>query len=233
VAIIYLIAHPILLLPLYPITPQPPSGVALIVFQFIIYEPLMKNCCVKGPGVTFFVLVGLSSLSIFLLPIVSHLIEPSGKYLHFPPPDPGTNTGTNTGTGSGSAVGVSYDRFNRDICYDIYSDNMSNTFNNYHNSVKDTGRYGHGYGYSAFNYHENNLSNLFSTYSLQNNINILGGSQTVNSMNYHIQPSPHSSWALFIAVAVSLVFYRVLATSAFTTLGIIVNDSVDKDVRGA
>jgi hypothetical protein len=190
----------------------------------------MKNCCVKGPGVTFFILVGLSSLSIFLLPVVSNLVEPSGKYLHFPPPNTGTgmNNGTGGGTGSGDAVGVSYDRTSNNIGFNTNTDTVGNTYNPYDNTV--TGR--HRYGHSAFNYHVKDLSNLYLTDNLQNNMNILGGSQTKDSMNYHIQPSPHSSWALFIAVAVSLVFYRVLATSAFTTLGIIVNDSVDKDVRG-
>jgi hypothetical protein len=190
----------------------------------------MKNCCVKGPGVTFFILVGLSSLSIFLLPVVSNLVEPSGKYLHFPPPNTGTgmNTGTGGGTGSGDAVGVSYDRTSNNIGLNTDTDTVGKTYNPYDNTV--TGR--HRYGHSAFHYHVKDPSNLHLTDNLQNNMNILGGSQTEDSMNYHIQPSPHSSWALFIAVAVSLVFYRVLATSAFTTLGIIVNDSVDKDVRG-
>ena len=189
----------------------------------------MKNCCVRGPGSTYFALVGVSSLSIFLLPIVSHIIEPSGKYLHFP------NTSNSTATGTG-AVAASYSTSSRSIGsagYSTYSHYVGNTFSysHNHNNNHDTDRGRHEYGHSSFNYHENHSSHLPSIFSLENNI--LGGTQTVDSMNYHVQPSPHSSWALFFAVTLALVFYRVLATSAFTTLGIIVNDSVDKDVRGA
>ena len=187
----------------------------------------MKNCCVRGPGSTYFALVGVSSLSIFLLPIVSHIIEPSGKYLHFP------NTSNSTATGTG-AVAASYSTSSRSIGsagYSTYSHYVGNTFSYSHNYNHDTDRGRHEYGHSAFNHHEYHSSILPSIFSLENNI--LGGTQTVDSMNYHVQPSPHSSWALFLAVTVALVFYRVLATSAFTTLGIIVNDSVDKDVRGA
>ena len=39
-------------------------------------------------------------------------------------------------------------------------------------------------------------------------------------------------WVLFFTIVVCLTFYRVAATSAFTTLGIVVNDSVDKEMRG-
>lgn len=45
--------------------------------------------------------------------------------------------------------------------------------------------------------------------------------------------SNHTSfWPVFSTIVISLIFYRVTATSAFSTLGIIANDSVNKELRG-
>jgi glucan phosphoethanolaminetransferase (alkaline phosphatase superfamily) len=57
----------------------------------------------------------------------------------------------------------------------------------------------------------------------------MDGSNTVHSPLFGPVVTP---WVIFITIAVSLTFYRVSATSAFTTLGIVINQSVDKDMRG-
>lgn len=163
----------------------------------------MNSCCVKGPGFTYFALVSLSSLSIFLLPIVSHLIEPSGKYLNY--------ADTNTGT----AADIPHNNISHYVRYNTRTDNIYSTID---------------YStHSSFSYREKDFSNSMSIFGTKNNIP--DGTRNLNSSNF-VHSNSHSTWAMFIAVSLSLVFYRVLATSAFTTLGIIVNDSVDKDVRG-
>lgn len=110
-------------------------GVALVVFQFFLYEALMHRCCTTGPAGTFFGFIATSSAAIFILPIAAQIVS-----------DPAYLSTVMTGAQSNS-------------------------------------------NHTSF-------------------------------------------WPVFSTIVISLIFYRVTATSAFSTLGIIANESVDKELRG-
>lgn len=188
-------------------------GLALILFQFFLYETVINNCCVKTAAGTFFGLIVVSSVAIFIFPIATSLVSSSGPSIS---DDSGkmnaeswqrsvihaNNSASASGTVTGS--GSNYESYSQDP-YDMYIRQLFHRESSINSSISN---------------HINMTNTSTST---------MDGSNTVHSPLFGPVVTP---WVIFITIAVSLTFYRVSATSAFTTLGIVVNESVDKDMRG-
>ena len=186
-------------------------GLALILFQFFLYETVINNCCVKTAAGTFFGLIVVSSVAIFIFPIATSLVSSSGPSVT---DDSGkinaeswqqsvihaNYSASGTVTGSGS----NYESYSQDP-YDMYIRQLF--------------------------HQESSINSSISNHIIMTNTSTstIDGSNTVHSPLFGPVVTP---WVIFITIAVSLTFYRVSATSAFTTLGIVVNESVDKDMRG-
>lgn len=180
---------------------------ALIIFQFLLYETVIKNCCVKTPAGTFFGLIVVSSIAILMLPIATSLVSSSG-------------------------LATSDDSSKKAL---IDSGGRSNGFSTNH-SVDYHELYSHNPPYDIYIRHLLNPVSAIngSTNSLINTTNTSSSPRDDGSYNNHFSlfgPSI-APWVLFFTIVVCLTFYRVAATSAFTTLGIVVNESVDKEMRG-
>jgi hypothetical protein len=188
-------------------------GLALILFQFFLYETVINNCCVKTAAGTFFGLIVVSSVAIFIFPIATSLVSSSG-------PSIGDDSGkinaeswqrsvTNANSGaSGTATGCgsNYESYSQDP-YDMYIRQLFHRESSINSSI----------------------SNHMDMTNTSTSTSTMDGSNTVHSPLFGPVVTP---WVIFITIAVSLTFYRVSATSAFTTLGIVINQSVDKDMRG-
>jgi hypothetical protein len=101
--------------------------------------------------------------------------------------------------------------------HSIYTNSFQTTQNDgllYSNGIDNQGYNNHFYINEVYNntiYHQNGT-----------NINNITAKNTPDS----------SFWTVFFTIVAVLTVYRTLATSAFTTLGIITNASVDKELRG-
>jgi hypothetical protein len=184
-------------------------GLALILFQFFLYETVINNCCVKTAAGTFFGLIVVSSVAIFIFPIATSLVSSSGPSIS---DDSGKINGESwqrsvthaNYSASGTVTGSNYESYSQDP-YDMYIRQLF-------------------YRESSINSSISNQISMTNT-----STSTMDGSNTVHSPLFGPVVTP---WVIFITIAVSLTFYRVSATSAFTTLGIVVNESVDKDMRG-
>lgn len=180
-------------------------GLALILFQFFLYETVINNCCVKTAAGTFFGLIVVSSVAIFIFPIATSLVSSSGPIV------------------SDDSGKIDAESWQRSV---IRANNSG------------SGTYYESYSQDPHDMYIRRLFHRESTIisSISNHINMTNtststgdGSNTVHTPLFGPVVTP---WVIFITIAVSLTFYRVSATSAFTTLGIVVNESVDKDMRG-
>jgi hypothetical protein len=186
-------------------------GLALIVFQFFLYETVIKNCCVKTAAGTFFGLIVVSSVAIFIFPIATSLVSSSGPSIS---EDSGKINAESwqrsvihaNNSASGIGTGSNYESYSQ-VPYDMYIRQLFHRESSINSSI----------------------SNHISMTNTSTSTSTSDGSNTVHSPLFGPVMTP---WVIFITIAVSLTFYRVSATSAFTTLGIVVNESVDKDMRG-
>ena len=196
----------------------------------------MHRCCTTGPAGTFFGFIATSSVAVFILPIAAQIVS-----------DPAYFSTVMAGSQSNSSAAHLHEMSAGINNLSVFNDhrtestfagiNVSNIlhFFTYHPYAHITDSLSRNFnsGYIGNNYTSIGISNSnnfvnSSSYSvdiIQSNIN--SNAQTVND------PSSHTSfWPVFSTIVVSLILYRVTATSAFSTLGIIANDSVDKELRG-
>ena len=202
------------------------AGFLLVIFQLFFYERLIKNCCTSGPGGTFFGLACVSCIGIFALPLITQLISNQ-----FPFARNGNGNGNGNGVGSLSGTYTGNDSASSDL---ISRFHFAHTFLNCNDSggtslTDSLRRYDDGGANAA------NLSVVDRTYHISSsNTATMGCISTKNSSND--SSSTHQSdlafWCIYGTIVGCLAVYRASATSAFTTLGIVVNDSVDRELRG-
>ena len=185
---------------------------ALIIFQFLLYETVINNCCAKSAAGTFFGLIVVSSVAIFILPIATSLVSSSGLAISDDSSlkkaliDKG---GRRSGFYTNHSVDY-HELYSHNPPYDIYIRHLLNP-------ASASAINGNG-----------------STSSLINTTNTSPSPRDGSNNNHSTLFGPSiTPWVLFFTIVISLTFYRVAATSAFTTLGIVVNDSVDKEMRGS
>ena len=203
---------------LVPIPFQNCLGMALIIFQFLLYETVINNCCVKSAAGTFFGLIVVSSVAIFILPIATSLVSSSGSGLAISDDSLKKALIDSGGRRSGFHTNHSVDYhelYSHNPPYDIYIRHLLHPVSA---SASASASAINGNGSSSSLINTTNTSPSPSDGSNNNHSSLFGPSIT--------------PWVLFFTIVVCLTFYRVAATSAFTTLGIVVNDSVDKEMRG-
>ena len=211
-------------------------------FQLFFYERLIKNCCHRGPGGTFFGLACVSGVAIFALPIATQLVS---NYFDIKDGGDGRRMGR-SGSGNSNSTVVDYmmssamgEINGNTYIYSNTNSNNSYSTSNYNSTGDDrySGDYSSDYRSSDYSssypssdfYHSNAQFNALNN---AKNMNLTEKFDVYATFNTLVPPSQYSAWVLYFVIVGCLAMYRASATSAFTTLGIVVNGSVERELRG-
>ena len=210
-------------------------GLSLVLFQFFIYETLIKSCCQSGVATTYFRLVIVSSIAVSLLYDMAHLSESFiSKELILP--------NFNTIIGGNGNGGSAYNTSRREFMNDTESNTSSmmttiikrtdmsvqsflrrkSESNISSSPSQDINLFGHNFHVVAIS-----NSSLHDTNHNSNNISIIN-----NMINPNIKANTNRSWIVYLTIVVILALHRIGTVAAFTSIGMVVNDSVDQQQRG-
>ena len=207
------------------------SGLLLVIFQLFFYERLIKSCCSSGPGATFFGLACVSCVAIFVLPIATQLVSSQFQFQlvkNGVEKDHSSIDNISNINFSKSYYTASYNHIDHNDYYYHLNNRNIDLLNN---SINQSARtYSTNLIITSINSNSNNNNNY------NNNINNKSSNSYNSDNDIIINNSKYQNelalWCLYATIVGFLAIYRASATSAFTTLGIVVNDSVDREMRG-
>jgi hypothetical protein len=174
-----------------------------------------------GAGSTFFRMTFIAGIAVFILPIVTHFAQIySVQNINKTSLNSDVYKGdfNITDVNHSGTYGSTYS-FLSVFSNSIYTKSFQNTENDgflYLNGIKN----------QEYNNH------LYTNQMANNTIYYQNGTDTGANNISTVHASNSSFWTVFISIVAVLTVYRTFATSAFTTLGIITNASVDKELRG-
>ena len=172
-------------------------------------------------------------MGIFALPLLTQIIS---NQFHLARNGIGNGIGSGSGNGSGSfsSTYTGNNSASTDTVSHVYFAHRFLNCNDGSGTSATNSIHGHDCNKKSDTVLRN-LSVLDRTYHISSSsTSTKSYTSTKNSSNDSIYTSQSdiAFWCLYCVIVGCLAVYRASATSAFTTLGIVVNDSVDRELRG-